>query len=59
MNNRKMKEEEVMAEEYLRNCGYSANQIEFEPDGSVPPDFVVEKTIAIEVRRLNQVLDIA
>jgi hypothetical protein len=26
----------------------------FEPDGSVPPDFLVQKTIAIEVRRLNQ-----
>lgn len=54
MSSRKMKEEEVMAGNYLKHCGYSAHEINFEPDGSVPPDFLVQKTIAIEVRRLNQ-----
>jgi hypothetical protein len=54
MSNRKMKEEEVMTEQYLLHCGYAADEIEFEPDGSVPPDFRVQKEIAVEVRRLNQ-----
>lgn len=54
MSNRKMKEEEVMAERYLLYRGYAADEIEFEPDGSVPPDFLVGKRIAVEVRRLNQ-----
>jgi hypothetical protein len=49
-----MKEEEVMTENYLKYCGYGSQEIEFEPNGSVPPDFLVQKTIAIEVRRLNQ-----
>jgi hypothetical protein len=29
-------------------------KIEYEPDGNIPPDFVVNDSIAIEVRRLNQ-----
>lgn len=43
---------EKLVEEHLQHCGYS--QITFEPDGNVPPDFLVNKRIAIEVRRLNQ-----
>ncbi|MEZ4719401.1 MAG: hypothetical protein R2851_25450 [Caldilineaceae bacterium] len=26
----------------------------YEPDGNIPPDFLVDERIAIEVRRLNQ-----
>jgi hypothetical protein len=37
---------------YLRSLGYT--DIVYEPDGNVPPDFLVNKRIAIEVRRLNQ-----
>jgi hypothetical protein len=53
-SNRKMKKEEEWAENYLKHCGYPAHEINFEPDGNVPPDFLVQKTIAIEVRRLHQ-----
>lgn len=49
---RSMKAEEVQAHQYLSHCGYG--RIEFEPDGSVPPDFLVDSRIAVEVRRLNQ-----
>lgn len=38
--------------QYLNHCGYS-NPI-YEPDGNVPPDFLVDGRIAIEVRKLNQ-----
>lgn len=47
-----MDETERLVEDHLKYCGYS--QIEFEPDGNVPPDFLVDNRIAIEVRRLNQ-----
>jgi len=47
-----MKDSERIAAEYLRSCGYT--DIEHEPDGNVPPDFLIERNIAIEVRRLNQ-----
>jgi len=43
---------ERLVEQYLRNMGYS--DIVYEPDGNVPPDFLVNGRIAIEVRRLNQ-----
>ena len=36
----------------LTNQGFS--KIQFEPDGNTPPDLLVNNTIAIEVRRLNQ-----
>ena len=39
-------------EAYLRHCGYE--DIVYEPDGKVPPDFLVNRRIAVEVRRLNQ-----
>jgi hypothetical protein len=43
---------EKLVADHLAHRGY-ANVI-FEPDGNIPPDFLVEGTIAIEVRRLNQ-----
>jgi hypothetical protein len=43
---------ERLVEQYLRYTGYS--DIVYEPDGNVPPDFLVNGRIAIEVRRLNQ-----
>ena len=47
-----MDETERSANEYLRYCGFK-NPV-YEPDGRVPPDFVIEGGIAVEVRRLNQ-----
>jgi hypothetical protein len=47
-----MKAEERIAEKYLRHIGLEL--VEFEPDGNVTPDFLVNKRIAVEVRRLNQ-----
>ena len=37
---------------YLNYLGYE--KVDFEPDGGVPPDFLVNGNIAIEARRLNQ-----
>ncbi len=47
-----MDESEVLVDRYLNNLGHSPT---YEPDGNIPPDFLLEdgKT-AIEVRRLNQ-----
>lgn len=47
-----MKREEVIAFKYLKSHGYK--QVVYEPDGNVPPDFLVNNEIAIEVRRLNK-----
>jgi len=47
-----MKPEEISVDKFLRNR-YGENVL-FEPDGNVPPDFVVNSTCAVEVRRLNQ-----
>ncbi len=47
-----MNYEEKVAEIYLKKQGYS--NILFEPAGNVPPDFAVNGTIGVEVRRLNQ-----
>lgn len=38
--------------EHLRDRGHK--NIQHEPDGNVPPDFVVDGEYAVEVRRLNQ-----
>ena len=38
--------------EHLHNCGFT--DVVYEPDGNIPPDFLVNGTVAIEVRRLNQ-----
>jgi hypothetical protein len=47
-----MKPEERIAQAYLETLGLGPAL--FEPDGNIPPDFVVGGEIAVEVRRLNQ-----
>jgi hypothetical protein len=47
-----MKTTERLVYEYLLSRGYT--EIIYEPDGKVPPDFLVEGRIAVEARRLNQ-----
>lgn len=47
-----MDHSEELAHQYLLHQGYRA--IVYEPDGKVPPDFLVNGSIAVEVRRLNQ-----
>jgi len=43
---------ERIACSFLASLGYQG--IVYEPDGNIPPDFAIEGTIAVEVRRLNQ-----
>ena len=43
---------ETAVDRFLRHSGFT--DLVFEPDGNIPPDFVVEGRIAVEVRRLNQ-----
>lgn len=43
---------ERLVYEYLTSQGFS--DIVYEPDGNVPPDFVIDGLVAIEARRLNQ-----
>ena len=47
-----MNSEESIAEKHFLSQGFQS--IDFEPDGNIPPDFVLDKKIAVEVRRLNQ-----
>jgi hypothetical protein len=47
-----MNRDEQIAESYLARLGLG--EPEFEPDGNVPPDFLLQSRIAIEVRRLNK-----
>ena len=47
-----MKDSDKFAYEYLLHRGFAS--IVYEPDGNVPPDFLVDGSIAIEARRLNQ-----
>ena len=46
-----MKPEEKTAEKYL--SALSLGPVTYEPDGNVPPDFKVGKSLGVEVRRLN------
>ena len=46
-----MKKEEKISKVYLENI---SNDVVFEPDGNIPPDFKLNQVIAVEVRRLNQ-----
>ena len=46
-----MKKEEQIANIYLQTI---SSDIVYEPDGNIPPDFKINQTIAVEVRRLNQ-----
>lgn len=43
---------ERLVEDHLKYREFT--DVVYEPDGNVPPDFLVNGTIAIEVRRLNQ-----
>jgi hypothetical protein len=47
-----MDDSERIAETFLQ--GLSLGTVAYEPDGNIPPDFVVGGTIAVEVRRLNE-----
>ena len=44
-------EDEKIVYKYLQSLGYT--DIIYEPDGNIPPDFLIDDTIAVEVRRLN------
>ena len=48
----KPKKEELLVIDCLKFQGYQ--NIEYEPDGNIPPDILVNDKIAVEVRRLNQ-----
>jgi hypothetical protein len=48
----RMNKDEQIAEGYLKSLDLGA--VIYEPDGKVPPDFLVDGRIAVEVRRLNQ-----
>ncbi|MFT8698251.1 hypothetical protein [Acetobacter orientalis] len=50
-----MDSSEALVETYLKGLGYT--DVRYEPDGNVPPDFLVNGRIAVEVRRLNQNYD--
>jgi hypothetical protein len=47
-----MDRSEELAPDYLRSL--SLGPLTYEPDGRIPPDFVIDGRIAVEVRRLNQ-----
>jgi len=47
-----MNREEQIAETYLKSLGF--RDVIFEPDGNIPPDFSLDGTTGVEVRRLNQ-----
>lgn len=42
---------EMLSQAFLRSQGF--NTVEYEPDGNIPPDFLCDGQIAVEVRRLN------
>lgn len=44
--------DEKIARQHLEHLSFS--DIVYEPDGNIPPDYLVDGKIAIEVRRLNQ-----
>lgn len=44
--------DERIVYDYLRSC--DAGAVKYEPDGNVPPDFLVDGRVAVEVRRLTQ-----
>ncbi|WP_444926408.1 hypothetical protein ACJJI4_21435 [Microbulbifer sp. TRSA002] len=50
-----MKIEEKIVYRYFKSQGFL--HIDYEPDGNIPPDFLLNNTIAVEVRRLNQHYD--
>ncbi len=46
-----MKPEEAVAKKFLEEYHHG---VIYEPDGNISPDFLIENSIAVEVRRLNQ-----
>jgi hypothetical protein len=42
---------EMLSKAFLRSQGF--NTVEYEPDGNIPPDFLCDGRVAVEVRRLN------
>lgn len=50
-----MNADERIAQAALHQMGFT--QIRFEPDGNIPPDFLLDDRIAVEVRRLNQTIE--
>ena len=46
-----MNKDELIAEGYLKK---HYENILYEPDGNIPPDFSIDGSIGVEVRRLNQ-----
>jgi|SRR6266849_2415280 len=47
-----MNDSERLAREYLLYLGFKS--VIYEPNGNIPPDFLADDKIAVEVRRLNQ-----
>ncbi len=47
-----MNRDERIVESYLKSL--QLGEVVYEPDGKVPPDFLVDGRIAVEARRLNQ-----
>lgn len=45
---------EKLVSQYLSHRFPGGKRIEYEPDGNIPPDFLVDGRIAVEVRRLNE-----
>ena len=50
--NKKVNKDEIRAKKYLQTLEYT--YVEYEPLGNVTPDFLLDKKIAVEVRRLNR-----
>ena len=50
--NKKENKDELRARKYLQTL--QCTQVEYEPLGNVTPDFLLDKKIAVEVRRLNR-----
>ncbi len=48
----RMDQSESHARDYLEHLGLG--RVVYQPDGNVPPDFLVDGRIAVEVRRLNE-----
>lgn len=46
-----MNQDESIAEAYLKKC---YENVVYEPDGNIPPDFSIGGSVGVEVRRLNQ-----
>ncbi|WP_300543301.1 hypothetical protein [Maricaulis sp.] len=49
-----MDRSEALVKVFLERQGWA--KIEYEPDGNVPPDFVCDGSLAVEVRRIDQLV---